>query len=345
MKKLTYEYVKNKFEKEGYRLISDHYMGAHQKLDYVCPNGHKHNISWSKWKSGRRCPYCCKYTPINIKDIKNSFEEEGYKLLTKNYENARKKLEYICPKGHRHNISWDSWSRGRRCYYCNSNLPLSIDFVRKEFEKEGYVLLSNKWPGANKNLEYICPNGHVGEIRWSNWYSGARCLECSGKKKKEINFIKHNLEIEGYELLSNEYNGRNAKLFCFCPIGHGFYISWSSWVQGCRCPTCAIINNSGKNHYNWKGGISCEPYCDAWADKEYKESIKERDGYKCQNPNCRKLNCGLTIHHIDYNKKNCAPWNLITVCRSCNARANFNRNWHKKFYKDIIRKKYNYREV
>jgi len=98
----------------------------------------------------------------------------------------------------------------------------------------------------------------------------------------------------------------------------------------------------GKNNPNWKGGVSCEPYCDAWADKEYKESIKERDGYRCLNPDCWG-NCNylpLTIHHIDYNKKNCHPSNLITLCVSCNSRANFNRNWYKFWYQAIIYRRY-----
>lgn len=102
--------------------------------------------------------------------------------------------------------------------------------------------------------------------------------------------------------------------------------------------------NMGENHPRWKGGISCEPYCDAWADKEYKESIKERDGYKCLNPDCFG-NCNhlsLTIHHIDYNKKNCKPDNLITLCRSCNARANTNRKWHKSWYRIIMARRYGY---
>jgi len=33
-----------------------------------------------------------------------------------------------------------------------------------------------------------------------------------------------------------------------------------------------MLSGAGSPH--WKGGISCVPYCDAWADKEYKESIK-----------------------------------------------------------------------
>ena len=92
----------------------------------------------------------------------------------------------------------------------------------------------------------------------------------------------------------------------------------------------------GEDSPHWKGGISCEPYCDAWADKEYKKSILERDNYECQNPDCWGTSKRLTIHHINYVKKHCDPWNLITLCNSCNARANFNRDYWTKFYQTIM---------
>jgi len=91
---------------------------------------------------------------------------------------------------------------------------------------------------------------------------------------------------------------------------------------------------------NWKGGISAEPYCDSWLDKDYKESIKERDGYKCLNPFCTN-GFPLHIHHINYIKKDCKPKNLITLCRSCNAKANFDRDWHTSWYSAIICRRYN----
>lgn len=99
----------------------------------------------------------------------------------------------------------------------------------------------------------------------------------------------------------------------------------------------------GEKNANWKGGISYEPYCDVWLDKDYKESIKERDGYKCLNPECNKSTNRLCLHHIDYDKKNCSPNNLITICISCNTKANKDRNWHKSWYKTILYRKYNVR--
>ena len=104
------------------------------------------------------------------------------------------------------------------------------------------------------------------------------------------------------------------------------------------------IVKSGSDCYNWQGGISCEPYCDAWADQEYKDDIKERDNHICQNPDCRN-NCShlpLHIHHIDHVKKNCHPQNLITLCSSCNVRANFNKEYWIKFYQGIMVDKYDY---
>lgn len=96
----------------------------------------------------------------------------------------------------------------------------------------------------------------------------------------------------------------------------------------------------GKNNPNWKGGISCEPYCQVWSDKEYKESIKERDNYTCQNPYCYRTTKRLNVHHINYDKKNCGPDNLITLCVGCNGRANKDREWHTAWYQTIM----NYRQ-
>ena len=100
------------------------------------------------------------------------------------------------------------------------------------------------------------------------------------------------------------------------------------------------IINTGELNGNWKGGISCEPYCFEWSSKEFKDFIKERDGYRCLNPFCFGNIHKLCVHHINYNKKDCVPENLITLCTSCNSRANKNRKWHEAWYKAIINRRY-----
>jgi hypothetical protein len=97
---------------------------------------------------------------------------------------------------------------------------------------------------------------------------------------------------------------------------------------------------SGALSFTWKGGISCEPYCIQWSDKEYKQSIKERDGNKCLNPYCNNKTDKIFLHHINYDKKDCRPSNLITVCSSCNSKANSNREFHKSWYEAILYRRY-----
>jgi hypothetical protein len=100
------------------------------------------------------------------------------------------------------------------------------------------------------------------------------------------------------------------------------------------------VANSGRRNGNWLGGMSREPYTLIWGSSLFKGTIRKRDNHTCQNPECKK-NCSvLSIHHIDYDKKNCNPKNLITLCRSCNGRANFNREFWEADYKEIIRLKY-----
>ncbi len=56
-----------------------------------------------------------------------------------------------------------------------------------------------------------------------------------------------------------------------------------------------------------------------------REKILRRDGGRCRSPLCRSSDTLAHVHHIDFDKDNCADENLITVCPSCNQRANRDR--------------------
>lgn len=93
----------------------------------------------------------------------------------------------------------------------------------------------------------------------------------------------------------------------------------------------------GKKNPAWLGGKSFEPYGIKFNDK-LKRAIRKRDNHTCQE--CgkkeKKLRYKLSIHHIDYNKKNHNPNNLISLCMNCHLNSNLNRKkWTKHFQKKI----------
>jgi len=99
-------------------------------------------------------------------------------------------------------------------------------------------------------------------------------------------------------------------------------------------------SHRSERSYFWKGGISQNPYPIGWTET-LKKSIRERDHYICQI--CEKLQKdeALSVHHIDYDKKNCNPDNLISLCRSCHLKTSHNRkNWIKFFSKTILKNTY-----
>ena len=75
-------------------------------------------------------------------------------------------------------------------------------------------------------------------------------------------------------------------------------------------------NLSGSNSHAWKGPDNRvnEEYSPEWTPK-LRYSIRRRDDFKCQN--CGIYKRGLDVHHIDKDKWNCDPANLIGLCRSC----------------------------
>ena len=95
-------------------------------------------------------------------------------------------------------------------------------------------------------------------------------------------------------------------------------------------------NISGERTSNWQGGKSFEPYPTGWTRKR-KRATRERDDHNCQicgiteEDNGRKLD----VHHIDTNKKNLAPSNLISLCNSCHGSKAHGR--HRKYWRGILK--------
>lgn len=93
---------------------------------------------------------------------------------------------------------------------------------------------------------------------------------------------------------------------------------------------------SGKKHFNWHGGNKRGYPFDF--SKELKAIIRQRDNQKCRLCGCPQEECfrKLDVHHIDYDKKNLDPKNLISLCNICHGKTYFNREYWKDFYQNMV---------
>ena len=103
-----------------------------------------------------------------------------------------------------------------------------------------------------------------------------------------------------------------------------------------KSPITNIFLKRGNPHSKRGGKQSL--YCQKWV--EIRVFVNHRDDNKCQNPDCQHTadHCSLEGHHINYNKKDCRLKNIITLCKSCNIKANTNRKYWKNLYQNIINK-------
>jgi len=169
-------------------------------------------------------------------------------------------------------------------------------------------------------------------------FDAAYCSSCA---KKGSNSNRYN---EGISL---------KKYFCAC----GQEISYQTAVYGKgSCKKCGYIvlrnqhkkrssecrekmrqaklGKFGKLANNWIDGSSFEPYPLGWT-KTFKEQIRKRDKHRCRRCGCKENGRKLDIHHIDYNKENLSPENLISLCHTCHMRTNGDRKFWKRFFKEL----------
>lgn len=135
MRKLTYEYVVNEFEKEGYKVLTkkEEYVNTKTKLKVICPDGEYWEVKYNQFYNGQRKP--CK--PLSYECVKTYIENEGYELLSTKYINNSTKLKIKCPYCKtifevKFNNFKDNHSRCPNCYV-NSKGEIKVKFYLDKY--------------------------------------------------------------------------------------------------------------------------------------------------------------------------------------------------------------------
>ena len=179
------------------------------------------------------------------------------------------RIHYICTNNHVVSQWFRSWKRGHRCKYCaiEANRKYTYDYFIRTLKNEKCIPLSilRKKDTQKTEINYICQNGHFCSQSLESFTSGKRCKECSYEKRRHsYGFIKKQIEIEGYKLISKNYTNGLQKLDVVCDKGHKIKITWNNWQSGSRCRKCFSESISTR----WK------------EDKEFrKEMSKKRSIY------------------------------------------------------------------
>ena len=164
-----------------------------------------------------------------------------------------------------------------------------------------------------------------------------------------LNYLKKfNISVRNKkECHKGSYNGRFIDGRCsnqyYC-IDCNKKISYPTWRYGQgRCNWCS--NKGERNTMFGRRGKLSPLYIEDLVrkypiefNKELKEQIRERDNHECQLCGCLEIENGrkLCVHHIDYNKENLIPYNLISLCRGCNVKVNTDREYWKEYFNKII---------
>ena len=343
--KNTTQSVSDEFKERGWILKSE-YLNSTQKLRYICTEGVEHTITWGAFKRNHKCPCLSKHSIPSIEYIKGFFEMEDCELESTEYISSKQTLDYTCKYGNKHSVMWNNFQQGTRCRCGLEKQGYTTEQVIKQFQDRNYVLETKEYINNKQILDYICANGKRHSITFSGFLKNEKCACYSENAKHEFDFIKSEFDAKGLIVTSTEYINNSTKLDYVCKKrGHKGSMTYICLTLSKGCAMCSndecAIRMTGEGSPFWRGGISFDSYCDAWADKEYKLDIKQRDS-RCQNPYCKCNGGSLCLHHIDYDKQNCHPNNLILLCSSCHSYSNHNRDWHKSWYQTIMANKHGY---
>jgi DNA-directed RNA polymerase subunit RPC12/RpoP len=295
----------------------------------------------------------------SVEEIKQRVSGEHFILLSTEYINAHERLLWKCLV---HNelfeCSWHNISKISGCKTCQEvtrkshpkkERVTSPDKTAEKFnsfllkiEENGFSYISGEYVDQYSKLVFLC--GNCGREFKSCMKLVAKngCARCSRKEKLTPEEIRRRISGRTIRLVSTEYHNCHKKLDWRClECGNLFESNWVNVSNGHGCPLCG--RQIGERNHRWRGGIPSK-YPREF-DGTLKEQIRDRDGRACQYPDCnydeREYGVKLHVHHINRDKSNCQPYNLISLCKFHHKAVEDRPEWQDYFYS--ITSDYEYR--
>ena len=143
---------------------------------------------------------------FNKKEAKENLAKEGFELLS-DINSANEEITLRCEKDHIFTTKYRYYRESKiKCPNCIKEEK--NEMAKKICEEHGYTLLSDY---NSRNIIVLCPRGHKIKTRLDSVKQDC-CRQCANEDKYlTYEFVKSEIEKEGFKLLSKEYIDKQKK--------------------------------------------------------------------------------------------------------------------------------------
>lgn len=128
------------------------------------------------------------HNKFSYEQVKSIFEQNGFKLLEKQYQNNNKPMDCICSCGNRTRMRMSHVQEGRKCVkYCKPKI-LSNKFktkdeeIKKVCEENGCKFIDSYIQNRRTRVKYVCKCGRDWEAYLCNFKRFPNCKKCGNLK-------------------------------------------------------------------------------------------------------------------------------------------------------------------
>ena len=240
-----------------------------KRVWWLCSKGHEWQTPPASRQNGEGCPYCAgKRILAGFNDLQTTAPHLAAQWHpTKNADltpqtitqGTRRRVWWLCPKGHAWDTAPSDRLRGEGCPYCSNKRVLAgyNDLSTKD------PVLASQWhpsknhpltadmvtPGSDKNVWWQCEKGHEWKSGIGDRTRGNGCPYCSGRSiipgKTDLGTLNPALAAQWHPTKNGSLTPRQVApvsgkwAWWQCEYGHEWRAKISNRHFGSGCPTCA----------------------------------------------------------------------------------------------------------
>jgi hypothetical protein len=282
------------------------------------------------------------------------------RLTVVSFNRREKRQTYwncVCDCGKEKSINGNSLKRGNTkscgCYKKERTHEACFkDLIGKKFGR--LTVIKNM--GLNKHGTFLykckCDCGKETIVIGSILATG-RVKSC-GCYRDERSYEARFKDLTGQKfgrLTVKEFKGKNkhkqSLWLCLCDCGGEIIVPGYSLIInntrscGCYQKERSREECSGEKSHLWQGGISFEPYCKRFnnALREKVRAFFKNECVICGKNKIENDNKNMSVHHVEYDKTACCndkKVHFVTLCHSCHAKSNKDREEWKSMFLRIL---------